>query len=150
MDGAAGSGTERPADLELVRVAVQPEGAFGVLLAAGLPSGLVTLERTYPTDDLRPRGPQYIKIPAGRYLCRRTFYNGGGYETYEVTDVIGHSRLLFHRGNIEADTEGCILLGQRFGLVRGSIGVLDSALAFATFLRLTSGRSSFELEVRAV
>ena len=150
MNGAAGSGSERPADLELVRIAIKPEGAFGVILAEGLPSGLVSLERTYPEYGLDPQGPQYVKIPAGRYLCRRTQFHAGGYETYEVTGVIGHSRLLFHRGNVEADTEGCILLGQRFGFVRGSTGILESALAFAVFLRLTAGRSSFEFEVRTV
>ncbi len=149
MVDATGSGSERPADIELVRVSVAPEGAFGVVLIDGVPPGLVTLERTYPTDDIRPRGPQYVKIPAGRYLCRRTTFQRGGYETYEVTGVVGHDRLLFHRGNVEGDSEGCILLGQRFGLVRGQPAVLESAIAFAVFMSLVGYRQSFDLAVRA-
>ncbi len=150
MDGAAGSGSEQAADLELVRVCVAPEGCFGVILVEGLPCGLVTAERTYPTDELHPRGPeQYVKIPAGRYACRRTRYERGGYDTYEVTGVVGHSRLLIHKGNTELDSEGCILLGQRFGLVRGAPAVLESAIAFAVFLRLVRDAETFALVVRA-
>ncbi len=149
-DGAAGSGSERPLSLELARVCVAPEGAFGVLVAGGIPAGPVTLERTYPIDDLRPRGPQFVKIPAGSYVCRRTMFVRGGYQTYEVCDVPGHSRLLFHRGNVEGDTEGCILLGMRFGLVHGTPAILESAIAFAVFQRLVGDRSCFELTVRAV
>ncbi len=150
MDGAAGSGSERPADLELVRVCVAPDGAFGVLLVDGVPAGPVTLERTYPLLESRPRGPcQYVKIPAGRYRCERTTYHAGGYETFEVTGVVGHDRLLFHRGNVEGDSEGCILLGQRFGLLRGAPAVLDSTLAFATFMAMMGERKSFDLLVRA-
>ncbi len=147
MVGAAGSGSERPLSLELVRVSVAPEGAFGVLLSQGIPS-LVTLERSYPKDDADPRGPQFTKIPPGRYPCRRTYYHRGGYDTFEVCDVVGHSRLLFHKGNTELDSEGCILVGQRFDRW-GRPAVLESALAFAVFMQLTAGRPVFDLVVRA-
>lgn len=147
VDGGAGSGSERPIELQLARVSVIPEGAFGVILAQGIPF-LVSLERTYPKDDADPRGEQFVKIPPGRYPCRRTYFHRGGFDTYEVTGVIGHDRLLFHRGNVEADSEGCILLGQRFD-PWGRPAVLDSALAFAVFLRLVGDRQSFDLVVRA-
>jgi len=146
--GAAG--LEPRADLELVRVSVAPDGAFGVILAEGVPAGPVTLERSYPIDDAHPRGAQFVKIPAGSYLCRRTLYHAGGYDTYEVTGVEGHDHLLFHRGTAERDSEGCILLGQRFGLDRGRPAVLEPALGFAVFLRLVGDRQSFNLGVRAV
>jgi hypothetical protein len=149
VDEPAEATSQTPLSLELVRVSVVPEGAFSVVLIDGVPPGLVTLERTYATDELRPRGPQYVKIPAGHYVCRRTRFERGGYDTYEVTGVIGHDRLLFHRGNVEADSEGCILLGQRFGLVGGTAGVLESTIAFAVFMSLVGYRQSFELSVRA-
>lgn len=136
------------ADLELVRVAVSPEGAWGVLLVDGVPAGLVTLERTYPLHEDAPRGAQVVKIPAGRYLCRRTRYHRGGYETYEVTGVEGHSRLLFHRGNVEEDSEGCILVGRRFGWLGIRPAVLESTSAWLDFTRLCAGRSAFALRVR--
>jgi hypothetical protein len=147
MDGAAGSGSER-ADLELVRVAVAPDGCFGVLLIDGIPAGPVTLERTYPLAESRPGGPQFVKIPAGRYRCERTTFYRGGYESYEVTGVLGHSRLLFHQGNDEGDTEGCILVGSRFGWLGSRPAVLDSRNGFSEFMRLAHGRSGFDLLVR--
>lgn len=137
----------KPVEFELVRVAVQPEGAFGVLLMDGLPF-LLTLERTYPVIDAKPRGPQFTKIPRGRYRCERTYYYRGGHETFEVTGVVGHSRLLFHRGNTESDSEGCILLGRTFGPVSGQQGVLDSRWAFDQFMRVNRDRADFDLEVR--
>ena len=147
VDGGAGSASER-ADLELVRVAVAPDGCFGVLLIDGIPAGPVSLERTYPLAESAPRGPQFVKIPAGRYRCRRTIYQRGGYDTFEVTGVLGHSRLLWHAGNVEGDSEGCILVGQRFGWFGSRPAVLDSRLGFAEFMRLTHGRSGFDLLIR--
>ena len=135
------------ADLELVRISVQPEGAFGVLLKAGLPLGPVTVERTYPLKDSAPRGPQLVKIPPGSYRCERTRYHKGGYDTFEVMGVVGHSRLLFHLGNSETDSEGCVLLGQRFGPYQGT-GILQSRLGFAEFMSFMGSRPSFHLEVR--
>ncbi len=148
MDGAAGSGSERPADLELLRVAVAPEGCFGVILIDGLPAGPVSIERTYPIVESRPRGPQFVKIPTGRYRCVRTTYWKHGYETYEVTGIPGHSRLLFHVANEELDVDGCIGVGSRFGQLDGRPAILESAAGFREFMRLTFGRKAFDLTVR--
>jgi hypothetical protein len=56
-------------------------------------------------------------IPAGSYHLGRTVYFKHGYETFEVIDVPGRSRILFHPGNTEIDTCGCILLGLRRGIL---------------------------------
>ncbi len=149
VDDAAGSGSERPADIELVRVCVAPEGCFGVLLVDGVPAGPITLERTYPLVENQPRGPQYVKIPTGRYRCMRTTYWRHGYETYEVTGVPAHDRLLFHVANEELDLDGCIGVGMRFGLLEGRPAILDSREGFAAFMRLAFGRKDFDLVVRA-
>ena len=125
-------------EFDLARVAVREEGAFGVLLQDGLPFA-VTLERTF--EGLR------VKIPAGRYVCRSSYFHRGGYDTYEVTGVRGHSRLLFHAGNTEDDSEGCILVGRRFGELSGRPAVLESRLGFDEFMRRAAGRPSFDLEV---
>lgn len=148
MDGAAGSTAADKADLELVRVCISPEGAFGVLLIDGVPAGPVTLERTYPAVESKPRGPQFVKIPAGVYACKRTVFYRGGYDTYEVSGVIGHDRLLFHRGNAEVDSEGCILIGSRFGYLSMKPCVLGSREGFSEFMRLTWGRPRFSLAIR--
>jgi hypothetical protein len=146
MDGTAGPGAR--ADLELVRVSIAPEGAFGVILVDLIPTGVVTLERTYPVAESAPRGAQFVKIPPGFYRCVRTAYMRGGYDSYEVTGVAGHSRLLFHAGNDELNSEGCILVGQRFGLLNGQPAVLSSQLGFGEFIRLAAGRAVFGLLVR--
>ena len=148
IDGAAGSGSERSADLELVRVAVAPDGCFGVILVDGVPAGPVTLEHTYPIDPAHPRGPQYVKIPPGRYSCTRTTFWAGGYASYEITGVLGHSRLLFHVANDEIDVDGCVGVGSRFGLLHGKPAILDSREGFAAFMRLCYGRQSFDLLIR--
>lgn len=131
-----------------MRVSIAPEGAYGVLLRSGLPIGPVSVERTYPLSDTAPHGPQLVKIPQGQYRCEKTRYHRGGYDTFEIKDVQGHSRLLFHLGNTEEDSEGCVLLGQRFGMLRGKPAVLQSGLAFAEFMSMMGFRQSFTLGVR--
>lgn len=126
----------------LIRVAVRPEGAFGVLLHAGIPVA-TTCERTYQVPDT---ASQLVKIPPGRHRCRKTYYIRGEHETYEVI-VPGHTRLLFHRGNAETDSEGCVLVGVGFGRVAGAPAVVGSAAGFAEFMRLAGGRQEFSLLV---
>ena len=129
-----------PALFELVRVAILPEGAFGVLKHAGMPFA-VTLEHTYPFAG----GRQMLKVPPGRHRCIPTWFHRGSYRTFEII-VEGHSRLLFHRGNLEADADGCILIAESFGLLRGQSGILDSSNGFAEFMRL-AGSHAFDLAV---
>jgi len=137
-------------DLELVRVSVREDGAFGVLQALGVPPGqpgipiAVVCERTYPLPDSKA---QLVKIPAGRHRCARSYYYRGRHETFEV-QVNGHSRLLFHKGNVEDDSEGCILVGRRFGLLQGRPAVLESMQGFADFMAWAGRRQGFELLVR--
>ena len=119
---------------ELHRVAIRHEGAFGVLLHDGLPFA-VTLERTY--DELDERGRSSPKIPLGVYRCRRDFFHRGGYITYEIR-VPGHSRLLFHRGNTEKDSEGCVLVAESFGELGREPAILESVMGFAEFMRRAS------------
>ena len=137
------------ADIELVRLCKEPEGAFGVLLQHRLPFA-VTLEHTYQL----PGSDQFVKIPPGLWLCKARRYNRGGYDSYEVTGVPNHSLLLFHAGNDEDDTEGCILVGRRYGQIWDSKReelrpcILESKLGFDEFMRRTSGKDSFWLLVR--
>ena len=136
-------------DLELLRISVTADGAFGVLMIDGVPCGPVTLERTYAVAETVPNGPQYVKVPPGDYDCKMTrFYKGGGIETYEITGVVGHDRLLFHSGNMETDSDGCVLLGQRFGLLKGRPAVLESRLAFGQFMAFFGGKRTWKLRVR--
>lgn len=130
---------------ELIRTLIVDDGAFGVLQCPNDPAfALFTLERTW---DAAGRA-QRIVIPPGLYVCRRSYFHGGGYDTYEVTGVEGHDRLLFHILNVETESRGCIGLGRRRGALRGVPAVLESSDAFETFMQHTAGRSEFSIVVR--
>jgi hypothetical protein len=87
-------------------------------------------------------------IPPGLYVCRRSYFHDGGYDTYEVVGVEGHDRILFHILNIETESRGCVGLGRRRGPLYGVPAVLESTLAFETFMQHTAGRPEFSLAVR--
>ena len=65
-------------------------------------------------DDWLDNAARVSCIPAGSYVTRRVTSPKFG-ETFEVTGVPGRANILFHHGNTEEDTEGCILLGSSFG-----------------------------------
>lgn len=140
--GAVGGVLGEPgAEFDLIRVEVRDEGAFGVLKHDGLPFA-VTLERTFGQDDR-------VLIPPGDYVCRLTVFHGGGYETYEIP-VRGHDHVKVHIGNLEEDSTGCVLVGLRFGPVKGSWGVLFSRLGFLEFMKRAARRPEIRLRVREV
>lgn len=115
----------------------------------------------FPTaeDDWLDNKPSVSCIAPGQYVCRRTMYLKGGYETFEITGVPGRSRILFHSGNTEEDVEGCVLLGKDFGAVsvadedapgrpvRTKWAVVQSQKAFQDFMALLAGEQSFTLDV---
>lgn len=127
--------------LQLIRTHISIDGAFGVLQDAQDPAfALFSLERTWDPAQL-------ITIPSGLFICRRSYFHGGGYDTYEITGVVGHDRLLFHILNVEEESEGCVGLGIRRGELRGEPAILDSTVAFEAFMRHTAGRAEFALSV---
>lgn len=123
----------------LTRAYIGEDGAFGMLSEVGKAPFCLTLEHTY--DDLA------VKIPVGTYLCKRSFFNRGGYDTFEII-VPGHTRLLFHKGNMEDDSDGCVLLGMQFGKLGGKSGILTSAVAFQFFMIRQNSVETFTLEVK--
>lgn len=108
------------------RIAKLREGCFGVLLYLGVPFA-VTLERTF--DDGEPI------IPAGTYDCKARRYNKGGYETFEITGVVGHSLLLFHKANFERDLQGCVGVGECYSVLGGELAITQSGEGFGEFMR---------------
>lgn len=121
------------------------DGVIGVLM------GFYTLEEE--ADD--PLG--YPRIPAGRYICKRSRFHRGGYDTFEITGVPGRSRILFHKGNTEEDTMGCVLLGMELGTLvvrdeetgerRRKVAVLRSGDAFREFMDALRGVDEWEVVV---
>ena len=101
-----------------------------------------------PTDRLN--APNISCIPANQYVCKpfasRKFGN-----TYQVQSVPGRSAILFHPGNTDNDTQGCILVGDRIGKLRSDMrGVLNSGDTFKEFMKIMEGEPLFSLTIRKV
>lgn len=110
-------------------------------------------------DDWLDNKPTKSCIPSGTYTCKAVQSPKFG-ATYEVTKVPGRSHILFHAGNTEEDTLGCLLVGNSFGALIvpdeddpahpkvTKWGVVDSKKAFGRFKDLLNNAPSFVLEVR--
>lgn len=111
----------------LERTIYSPYGIFGVLTHDDHTEICRTLEHAYeqPDGSFRP------KVKAGVYMCIKGIHRltkGDPFETFEVVGVKGHSGILFHTGNTNADSAGCILVGKKIenkALVQSRVAFLD-------------------------
>ena len=123
--------------LVLERQTRNSNATIGILFNPENQWEVITLENPW-----RNNGPD-SSIPVGNYLCRRVNSPKFG-NTFEVCEVPGRTHILFHAGNTEVDTLGCILLG----MTRTSeIAIGRSREAFERFLNYTNGIDEFELEI---
>lgn len=138
-------------DLLLKRHQTGPEGQLSYLDDMSGHQLFVSIEHTY--DD--GKGNWLPKIPPGRYKCVRGMHQlttGGLFDTFEITGVEGHTGLLFHPGNTERDSHGCVCIGNAFGelpVPGGQImdAVLGSRQAFDLFMTLQMPVDEFWLTV---
>jgi len=86
-------------------------------------------------------------IPPGCYECERIVSQRFA-TTYEVQNVPGRSNILFHRGNVVDNTEGCILLGSHIGKLKGDRAVLSSGNTFNRWMELIGGYKQFNLIIK--
>lgn len=133
---------EEEMNLTLKRNNNTSSGIFGTLTDPFGDVVAVTLEHAYLL--LNTYEP---KIPPGTYICVRGEHQLHGmltpFNTFEITGVPGHTNLLFHAGNFNADSEGCVLLGHA---VDGDM-VTSSKITFAHFMALQDDAQQFTLEV---
>ena len=122
--------------LELHTVARRDDGCFSVLLWDGRPFA-VSVEHTYG---------EWPKLLSGEFWCLRDVYHKGGYETFEI-QLPGHDRVLFHKGNTEGDSAGCVVVGESFGVLKEVTAVQDSKGGFEEFMLLAKGLNSFKMKV---
>lgn len=122
--------------LKLIRVSTCEDGTFGVLIDGAMPFAL-TLEPPW-VDNAK----DISCIPPGEYYCESINSVKFGY-TFKVQDVPDRTNILFHRGNWEKDTKGCICIGEQFE----SNGVLASAKGFKEFTYRLRGCESFTLDI---
>ncbi len=128
--------------MKLKRIASRVDGTFGVLLDGGDEPFALTLERQWADNAVGKSC-----IPAGTYTCKRVLSPKFG-NTFEVTNVEGRSHILFHRGNVDDDTHGCILVGEKFeSWADKSVSIQASAEGFKEFLFRLEGKDEFQIEI---
>lgn len=127
--------------MKLLRVTPKnPVAVYGVLMQGQIPFA-VTIERPWKNNA---KGESCI--PPGRYTCKRVNSPKFG-NTFEVTGVPGRSAILFHRGNLEDDSHGCILIGESFNPVLGRPGITASKEGFAEFLNILQHVNEFTIDI---
>lgn len=136
-------------NLSLTRISFRSDGIFSKLTTASGAELAVTLEHAFPSVDGTCWTP---KIPNGVYTCKRGMHqlpNGAPpFETFEITGVAGHTGLLFHIGNKNADSEGCVLPGSMISTQPdGSKWVMNSGLTFSSLMRVQADCNEFQLTV---
>jgi len=129
----------------IIRSPSNEDGTFGMMLDGQSPFCL-TLEREWVDNK---KGESCI--PNGIYLCKRVQSPKFG-NTFEICNVPNRTEILFHKGNIEDDSHGCIILGEQFEPIRTyehglKNGVLSSGKAMEEFLERTEGIDEFRLYV---
>jgi hypothetical protein len=94
------------------------------------------------------------KIPNGVFDCVRGIHaleDGVPFETFEITGVEGHSGLLFHWGNYNKNSKGCVCTGEDFvDAPKSSVHedmVTNSRATFAKLMTLQTGVDRFQLTV---
>lgn len=135
-------------ELKLTRQKSTEDGVFSILTKDGTAIAY-TLEHAYPTES----GLYCAKIPLGTFTCVRGQHQLHSmthpFTTFEVTNVSGHSNLLFHVGNYNSDSDGCILLGSSmfYDVDNGREMIIHSRDSFDKFMEMMVGIDSFTLVV---
>jgi len=116
-------------------------GTFGVLIIDGVVF-CCTLE---PPDQLNQTS--ISSIPAQQYICER-YKSTNHPNTFQVMNVPGRTKILFHAGNFLRNTEGCILLGQYFGKLKNSRGTMNSGKTFERFMEIMEDVDKFHFTIK--
>jgi hypothetical protein len=114
-------------------------GTFGKLFVNGR-EFCHTLE---PAD--RDNKKNISSIPCGVYQCKP--YSSKKYpDVFQICNVPDRTNILFHSGNTDDDTAGCVLLGSTRGKLGNDRAILNSGNTFRKF-RLLMGKMVFRLIV---
>lgn len=91
------------------------------------------------------------KIPNGVWKCIRGPHRLHGmaedFITFEITGIEGHTDLLFHWGNYNKDSEGCILMGEAEIQVNTVDMITNSKVTWQKWMDSLVGINEFELTV---
>jgi hypothetical protein len=132
--------------LTIPRIVTGTSGTFGVLIFQSIPFAL-TLERQWLNNRPSIGDVPGSCIPAGDYVCNRVNSPRFG-DTFEVSNVRGRSHILFHKGNIDDDSRGCILVGEEYGQISSNSGIKSSAAGYGEFMAILAGDTEFKLTIK--
>lgn len=120
----------------LIRNRFGMDGIFGELQNDKGQTLFNTLEHAYGP------GPMYEpKLPEGVYRCFKRASNRFQCDVYEIAKVPGHTDILFHVGNYNDNSDGCVLLGMGLGhKLDGGRMITASQKAFDIFMTLMDGK----------
>lgn len=125
---------------------IRPDGVFSTLFRNG-EKFCLTLEHAFEDGD----GNLYPKLKRGAtYKCVRGIHQlarGPKFPTFEITGVPGHSGILFHVGNFNKDSDGCVLMGKRLHVENSEHWIDDSHVSFTAFLKALEEVDEFDLTV---
>lgn len=88
-------------------------------------------------------------IPAGKYVAKRARFLD--FETFQILNIPGRSKVYFHPGNYPRDTKGCVLVGKRFAETpEGDIMIVLSKQGFDEFMKSMEGKDIFEINIEDI
>lgn len=129
--------------LEIIRLEEWDQGTIGVL-KIDKSVFCYTLE---PNDLLNIENKS--SIPAQQYTIK--IHESPKYGvTYKVENVPDRDNILFHPGNTNADTAGCIILGQVVGSLKSQRALLNSGYTFKEFIKTMDYVKKAHLTIREV
>ena len=128
--------------LTLKRLSYTHAGTFGALLDSDEIPFALTLEREW-ADNM----PNISCIPFGIYECKRVISPRFG-ETFEILNVMNRTHILFHKGNVEKDSRGCILIGEKFEKLGNRYAILESRHGFNEFMGKLLNIDLFMLHIK--
>lgn len=125
--------------MRLERFWISPQVVLGVMRVPGAGKPIYTLER--PWHDNKT---DISCIPPGRYKI--VPYSSEKYpDCYEITGVLGRTKILIHPGNFIKDTRGCILPG--LGLHYQSKPMVTYSKKAMDLLRNYLGQAPVDLDI---
>ena len=134
-------------NFEIIRIANTKYGMFGVYKYEGIPFA-VTLEP--PWNDNKENESC---IPKGVYLAEYSKSPKYGM-VYEFLNVPNRTHVLNHWGNRLENTEGCVLIAEKFGILYDKPAVLTSKNSpgegFNEFMKLANEEKIIRITIKEI
>ena len=112
--------------------------------------GKMRIDKQVFADTLEPyqrANKRFLSLfPAGQYLCKRVHSPKFG-ETFEIYFIEDRDNIVFHWGNFDENTEGCVILGNGIGVIGDRRAILNSKNTFKKFMRALDHVDEFVLTV---